>query len=358
MKSTVLILPVFAALFCTVFLFLGFFTSVYYWIETSHAVEQLGFSVLVPHILEALPPITVVSTMFSLFLLLFSFRKRKKVGLFIPIVTGAAAVLLYGGLFMLLSNAETAEDTEHISSPFEAQQIYPVGDYLFYGEKAEYITNSNTGGSEALLQPSFSPVVIITPLVYGDFSARGVEDQRILSLYRRGRVDDNTGEFLLYGPIFADDMEEEKEENEEEAALRIPLYSKSASALVFNNPPSIVSSIAQEAIIVSQSLRALLDRSPLFYAATVGIHVLFAVMSILFIRTIPWPLLSSLVVLLFVRGFFFLHRLAESDIAAALMRGLSLEGVSGFAPAAVLLFLSILFLLWNTAFYFGKKEQS
>ncbi len=358
MKSTVLVLPVFAALFCTVFLFLGIFTSVYHWIETSHAVEQLGFGVLVPHVLEALPPITVVSAIFSLFLLLFSFRKKDRVGFSVSAVTWAAAVLLYGGLFMALSNAGTAEDADYISSPFEAQRIYPVGDYLFYGEKAEYIPNSGIEGSKELLQPSFSPVVIISPLVYGDSSVRGVEDQRILSLYRQGRVDDYAGEFILSDPVFPDNTEGENKEKEEEAALEIPLYSKSSSVLVFNNPPSIVSSIAREAVIVSQSLGNILEDSTVFYAAAVCIHALFAVMSILFIRTIPWPLLSALLVLLFVRGFFFLHRLAESEIAKELMGGIPIEGMDAFAPAAVLLLLSLLFLLWNTGFYFGKKEQS
>ncbi|MFO7850386.1 MAG: hypothetical protein R6V67_10535 [Spirochaetia bacterium] len=364
MKSTLLVLPVFAALFCAVFLFLGSFTSVYYWMETSHAVEELGFSVLVPHVLDKLPSITVFSAILSLFLLMFTFRKRQHLGFFDYALTFAAAMLVYGGLFMALSDIDTKRDISRIASPFDAQQIYPVGDYLFYGEQVEYTSETGDSRLEGEIRPSFAPVVIVSPLIYGDSSLQGIEDHHILSLYRRALVDDLEGEFILQDTIFGGAEERSGADGEgaadpdKDSAQRIPLRSKSWSVLVYNDPPSIVSSVAHEAELVSQALRRLLDGSLVFYAATVGIHVFFVVVSIFFIRTIPWPLVSALVVLLFMRGFFFLYRLAESDVAAELMKGLSLEKFSGLAPAAVLLVLSILFLLWNTAFYFGKKEQS
>lgn len=357
MKSALLALPVFAAFFAAIFLFLTFLSGVYFRIETSHAVGELGLGVLTPHIAAALPAILTVTTVLSLFFLLFSLRKKKAITFPVYISAILAASLFYGGLFLLFSGIDSSEETapKPISSPFEAGYIYPAGDYLFYSEAVVY----EESGEAEIPGAVYQTVALVAPKGYemGTDQERSVKQEEgeeesyklpLLSLFRSAALRSEEETLVLKGNIFGAIHTEP----------RIPLGGRDSSMLSSVNPPGLIRAVAGEAGLVAGSLQGLRSSSLPFFAAAILIQVLFITISWAFVRTSRWPLFNSLIALLLIRGFFYLFSLGSGEAVRELLAGFSMEGHADLAPYALLLAVSLVFLLWNTAFHFGRKEGS
>lgn len=363
MKSALLVLPVFAAIFAAFFSLLTLFTAAYFWIETSEAVGSLGTTVVISHVSRALPQIVILSSILSLFFLLFAFRKRPRIGIPMFIAAAILAATAYGGLFIAVQTmSESSTEEPAVSSPYRAGYIYPIGDYLFYSEELAHRTEDELS--------LYRPILLISP--YTQAPRVSLETHRALSLYRNAALDGAEKSLVLGEAVFAGGVRSEGSgeagaeatDGEGTAARagsggrgRIPLRAGKESLLSSTEPPQLAATLSHEAKMVSANLLALLEKGLPYFAAAILVHVLYVILSWTFIRTSPWPLLNALVGLLLLRLYFFIHRITTGDALRSLMSGLSLEGYGQFLPSGALAALTLLFILWSIAFYAGKKES-
>ncbi len=327
MKAVLLVLPVYAALFIAIFSLFTALSTVYYWIGASHAVHEFGASVLLPNIGAALPSIVVASTVISLFLMLLTQRRRSRIGLPVAISAFLFSLLLYAGLFILGSEMQSGEKDSLISSPYQAGYIYPLSEYLFYGETVRY--------SETDL-PVFGPVAVISP------NNRDAAEKQVLNLYRSGTFYFTQGELIL--------------ENTEGGRDAIPLGEEAAAPASSIEAPASMNRIGEELGMITRSLFGLREDSFLLFLGAMALHILFIISGWAFIRTSSWPLFNAILGLLLMRVFFLLHRVSSGDAVEAVLSAVSMEKYLPLLPSIILLTASFLFLLWGIAFHLGSKE--
>jgi hypothetical protein len=326
-KAALLVLPVYAVLFIAIFSLFTALSTVYYWIGASHAVNELGASVLLPHIVDALPSIVVASTVISLFFLLLTQRRRSRIGLPAALSAFFFSFFLYAGLFILSSEMQSNEEGPPISSPYRAGYLYPLSEYLFYGETIRY--------SDADL-PVFGPVALISP------NNREAEEKQVLSLYRSGTFYFTQGELILEDPEGGRDA--------------IPLGEDASGPVSSLETPVSVRRIGEEIGMITRSLTGLRENSFLLFIGAMALHILFIISGWSFIRTSSWPLFNALLGLLLMRVFFLLHRLSIGDAVEAMLFAVSMEKYLPLLPSIILLTASFLFLFWGIAFHLGSKE--
>ena len=328
MKATLLVLPVFSALFIAVFSLLAALSAVFFWIEASNAVGEYGLTIILPQLVHALPVLTILASVLSLFFILLTYSGSRNVGFTASLTALLFASLIYGGLFAVFDGMSADTEETYISSPFEAGYIYPLGEHLFYGESIRYNNDD---------MPSFSPVALV--------STRAPE---AVSLYSTGTVTDAHGTLRINGRIFGGDDD----------AKSIPLERNRGGVLSALDPPPLAARMAEEAGIIDRSLGNLLNTSLIMFAAAVIVQALFVVTSWTFIRSSPWPFFNAIVALLLIRGFFFLHRIATGEAVSSLLSGAGLQEHTALAPYILLALVSFLFILWSIAFHMGSREGS
>jgi len=339
-KSALLVLPVYAAIFAALFSLLTLLSVIYFWIEASQAVMSLGWSVLTPQIAATLPSMVSLCSIFSLFFLLFSYRRKRQIGLAVFASAFLLTSLVYGGLFLLIQRISPNEQRPGIIAAYEAERFYSIGEKHVYSERVSFRDEAG------IRTPHFSPILLIDP--HSLDAKPETQSRRILSLYREGIIDRNDEKLRFDGAVSADT----------DATKSIELREGNESILASIEPPSLIRAFAGEARLCAGNLERLLSRSIFHFAAAIAIQVLFVIVAWSFIRTSSWPLFNSIIALLMLRGFFFLYRISSAETVESLLSGFSLEAYYELFPSAALLVLTLLFGLWNLAFYAGRKEKS
>jgi hypothetical protein len=318
-----------------------------------------------------LPQIVILSSILSLFFLLFAFRKRSRIGFPMFIIAAVLATAAYGGLFIAVQPLSEGAAEQLVSSPFRSGYIYPIGDYLFYSEELRH-----TSGDEL---PRYRPFLLISP--YTHTPRASMESHRAISLYRSAALDGAERSLILGETIYAGGEPSRGSARErtsggtgsDGAAAEggeappatgngkrdlIPLRTGKESLLSSSEPPELIATIAHEAQLASRNLLALLEKGLPYFAAAVLVHVLYVIFSWACIRTSPWPMFNALVGLFLLRLFFYIHRITTGDAVRSLMAGFPIEGYGKLLPTGAVGAITILFVLWSIAFYAGKRERS
>jgi hypothetical protein len=335
-KSALVVLPVFAAIFAALFSVLTISSTLYQWVESAQAVESAGFGVLMPAVIDSLGPALTVSTVLALFLLLFAVRRRRRIGAAVMLLSSLCAILCYGGLFLLIQGIEAGEERSAVLSPYPAGTIHHLDHSLFYAAELRHEPSTS--------RPRFGTVALITP--HTRVSPQQEQAHTALELYREGLIDPSAGDFIVRNRVFP--------EKEGERTVQM---ADNGGVLPGTTASPLIAAVSREARMAFRALEHVHRRSIILLAAAVAAQVFFVVASWAFVRTSSWPLLNAVLALLLLRGFFALHRLTDAELVMSIFSGIGAEKYIPLFPTAVLIAVALLFSLWNLAFSLGRGES-
>jgi hypothetical protein len=286
---------------------------IYTWISTYSPVypSAVFTEAALEKILQSLPVAVALSLML---VLLIRTRSRTRAPMLSIMVSVIAIILYAGSAYLAIQLTAQTETSMSESLPFYEQRITQVEHSLLYTGKMTAVESGYR----------------IEPIMHVDMNSRNAPR---ISYYRQG----------LASPA------ENRITNSEDSSI-IEYSDQSTPFAAFVQPPAVLHRLLTEIGGITSALKQSVDRGRLFLLILTAAQVFFLTSSWSIIRSSRWPLLSALLALLALRGFFFLDAAFRGGIFAEVLKVLSLENFTFLAAPAGFILLGILFVLWGLVY--------